>query len=109
MMVTSKEFRRHFATSVKAKPDEATVKVTLVVNPLRLAKLFAVHWPSTVSPISAGAKYFRPSPKTSPGDDQSGYFFLFLFPWFLVRLFSETAKKRSGRTGGRQATRLKHN
>lgn len=64
--------------SLKAEPHEANNRDTLEANPLRLTELFAVHCASTVCPIYVGARYFRPSPSTSPGDDRSRSCFLFL-------------------------------
>lgn len=42
--------------------------------------LFAEHCPSTVHPISSGARYFRPTPMTLSGDDQPDCSFSFSFP-----------------------------
>lgn len=45
---------------LKAEPREANIRHILEANSLRLAELFAI--PGAVRPISAGARYFRPSP-----------------------------------------------
>lgn len=80
----------------KTEPHEANDQDVLQANPLDLAELFTGHCLNSVRPVSAGDRYFRPSPKTSPSEHQSSCSFLFPFAWFLFRLFSKMAERPSG-------------
>lgn len=90
----------------KTEPHEANIRDILEANPPHLAEPFAVHYPGTIGPISAGARYFCHSPARHAATTNQTV--SFSFPSSSSGCFFKIDEHRSGRAGVRRVSRLEH-